>query len=78
MVVERLEYQVTRSGDAAAKGMRNFSRSLAQVRNQSSKASQSVSKLKSAIMRIAAYRAIRTVISKIGQAFSEGLKNVYK
>lgn len=78
MVVERLEYQITRSGDAAAHGMANLQRSLSGVKKASQTATKHTNRFLSSLKRIAMYRLLRTVLKEITKAFSEGLKNVYK
>ena len=78
MVVERLEYQITRSGDAASHGMANLQRSLSGVKKASQTATKHTNRFLSSLKRIAMYRLLRTVLNEITKAFSEGLKNVYK
>lgn len=78
MVVERLEYQVTRSGDAMAHGMTNLQRSLSGVKKSSQTATKHTNKLFNSLKRIAMYRLLRTILKEISKGLSEGLKNAYK
>lgn len=78
MVVDNLEFHVKRTGDVGASGINNLSNSLGRLQKASDKAVKHTSKLLDSLKRIAMYRVLRTIIKEIGQAFSEGLKNVYQ
>ena len=77
MVVENLEFHVQRTGDAAATGISNVSKSLKEYQKQSAKATSFTSQLVSSLARIAFYRVIRGIIKGISEAMKEGSENAY-
>lgn len=84
MPVENLVIDVRTNAGNSARQLRSLSNALRGVSNtatsvsrETGRANASLGKLFSSIKRIAFYRAIRTVIKAIIQAFSEGLQNAY-
>lgn len=78
MVVENLIFNIRRQGDIGAASMNRLSGSLKTLEKQSKKTTGVMDKLLRALGRIALYRALRTAIKEVTQAFGEGLKNVYQ
>lgn len=84
MPVENLVIDVRTNAGNSARQLRSLSNALRGVSNAANnvsgatgRASSAMGRLFSSIRRIAFYRAIRSVIKAITQAFSEGLKNAY-
>lgn len=77
MVVGNLTFQVQSTGNAAARGVNNLSKSLNALQKSSAKTTNALSKVTAAFKRIVFYRAIRSILNGISGAFEEGLKNAY-
>lgn len=77
MVVSNLTFQVQSTGNAAAQGVNNLTKSLNTLQKASAKTSNVLSKVVAAFKRIVFYRAIRQVLKGISEAVEEGLKNAY-
>jgi len=85
MPVENLVIDVRTNAGNSARQLRSLSNALRGVSNtatsvsrETGRANASLGKLFSSIKRIAFYRAIRSVIKAITEAFSEGLENAVK
>lgn len=77
MVVSNLTFQVQSTGNAAAQGVNNLTKSLNTLQKASAKTSNALSKIVAAFKRIVFYRSVRWVLKGISEAFEEGLKNAY-
>ena len=65
------------AGTAAANGFKKIGNACLSVGKSASNGASGISKFVSSLGRIAYYRAIRTAIKYVGQAFNEGLKAAY-
>lgn len=65
------------AGNAAANGFKKIGNACLSVGKSASNGASGISKFVSSLGRIAYYRAIRTAIKYVGQAFNEGLKAAY-
>lgn len=77
VTAETIELKIKRSGDAAGSGLREASKGIRKIKEESERGSKGVNRFVESLKRIAMYRILRTIIKEISQAFSEGLKNVY-
>lgn len=92
MTVENLEIEVSELRRNTQSSIDSLTRSIGKMKAQLDGVSQSTEKLKTSangssgavgklmksIGRIAVYRALRTALKEVTQAFSEGLKNAYQ
>lgn len=77
-VVDRLVFQVTRTGDASGRGVDRLSKSLKGLRGASGEAHKGLSNLLHTMTRIGRMMILRQAIRALLKAFTEGLENVYK
>lgn len=77
MIVDNLEFHIRATGNASAKSIRNLNGEVTRLGKNSASAAKHTGKLLSALARVAFYRAIRSVIKAITDAFKEGSENAY-
>ena len=75
--LESLEIEVKYKASSAASELKKVTNSLSSLSKETAKAQTGMSKLTKALGRIAFYRAIRSAIKEVTQAFSDGLKAAY-
>ena len=75
--LESLEIEVKYKASSAASEIKKVTNSLSSLSKETAKTQTAMGKLSKALGRIAFYRAIRSVIKSITQAFDEGLKAAY-
>ena len=77
-VVDKLVFQVTRTGDASGRGIDRLGKSLKNLKGASTSANKGLGGLLHTISRLAKMMLIRQAIRAIMKAFKEGLENVNK
>ena len=75
--LESLEIEVKYKASSAAAELKKVTNSLSSLSKETAKAQTGMSKLTKALGRIAFYRAIRSAIKEVTQAFTDGLKAAY-
>lgn len=78
MIVDNLEFRVTRSGDTAARGTDRLSKSLKNLKSSSSGANKGLGGLLHTIGRMSKIMILRQAIRALMKAMKEGLENAYK
>ncbi len=73
--IDELSSRLDEISKKGPRGLNNTGNAAMQAAKSASKASGVFGKLSKSIMRIAAYRLLRTAIKEIGKAFKEGLAN---
>ncbi len=70
--------KIKEKANEAASATNKISKNMKKISTESKHSQNAFSKLGSSIKRILLYRAIRTALREITQAFSEGVKNLYQ
>lgn len=70
--------KIKEKANEAASATNKISKNMKKISTESKHSQNAFSKLGSSIKRILLYRAIRTALRQITQAFSEGVKNLYQ
>ena len=78
MIVDNLEFRVTRSGDTAARGTDRLSKSLKNLKSSSGGANKGLGGLLHTIGRMSKIMILRQAIRALMKAMKEGLENAYK
>ena len=78
MIVDNLEFRVTRSGDTAARGTDRLSKSLKNLKSASGGANKGLGGLLHTIGRMSKIMILRQAIRALMKAVKEGLENAYK
>lgn len=71
-------HKIKEKANEAASATNKISKNMKKISTESKHSQNAFSKLGSSIKRILLYRAIRTALRQITQAFSEGVKNLYQ
>lgn len=78
MIVDNLEFRVTRSGDTASRGTDRLSKSLKNLKSASGGANKGLGGLLHTIGRMGKIMLLRQAIRAVMKALAEGLENAYK
>jgi len=78
LIVDNLEFRVTRSGDTAARGTDRLSKSLKNLKSASGGANKGLGGLLHTIGRMSKIMILRQAIRALMKAMKEGLENAYK